>query len=155
MANVPTEMTRPPLRFRNHARWIWWSYLVVLGGMVAAQAVLEPSVIRVLQSLFLIAFLVVMAYRGGGVALTATGDEVVIRNFWKTHTVAAAGIRGLDFGRPSTGRGVAVRAVTAAGTIPIDVLSRGVHVPRGTRERFDRRMLALADWLWDGQRADR
>jgi hypothetical protein len=150
---VATPVTRPSLTFRNPARRYWWALLTAVAAIALVNVLYEPSLYRVLSGLFAVGALGALAYRASALALTASGGELVIRNFWRTYTVAAGDVQGLDSGRPSVGKGQTIRVMTALEPIPIDVFSHSLHVTCGTRERLNRRRQELADWLRDCEQA--
>jgi hypothetical protein len=88
-----------------------------------------------------------MAYRVNSMVFTVVGDELVIRNFWKAHTVAVPGVLAFDIGEPSNGKGQTIRVVTAVEVVPIDVFVHSVHTTRRARERLNDRHHELARWL--------
>ena len=148
---VTDKAVSPSLTYHNPARSCWWALLALVTAIAVANVIDERLWYDVMGGLFAVAAMGVLASRASRLTLTAAGDELVIRNFWSTHTVSTASIRRLDFGRPSVGKGQTLRVVTADASIPIDVFAHSLHVTRGTRDRFERRSQELADWLQDGR----
>jgi hypothetical protein len=98
----------------------------------------------------MVVFAAFIAYRNAGMSLRSSDQELVVRNYWRTHHVPVSAIEGFDLGRTSARNWRTVRILTAAGPIPVDVLG----VPRGGRGRraaaaadeLERRRQELADW---------
>jgi hypothetical protein len=72
---------------------------------------------------FFVLFTVVLCYRLTGVSYRARGQELVIRNYFRTRHVPVSQVEGVDIGRASGGSLRTVRVLTSAGAVPIDVIS--------------------------------
>lgn len=139
--------------YRNPARRGWWGSLVLLVLVGAGNAFTQPSLVHILLGAAPVCLWGPFAYRVNVMVFNVTGDEMVIRNLWRTRTVRVPDVRGFDFGAPSSGAGRTIRVVTAAGVVPIDVYAHSAHTTRRARERLNGQHRELSQWLADYQQA--
>lgn len=151
---VITEPARPSLTLRNPAYPLRWVVLAMLLFAGVGNILFEPfSVIRVVAAVFFIGCVGPFMYRVTSVSVRASGDRVVVQNFWRTHTVPVAGIDGFDIALPSFGGGRTVCLVTAAARIPVDVVGCGPRARAESRRRSERLARELTDWVREAQQA--
>lgn len=110
----------------------WQRVPAFLGTAVLLWIVAGPAVKAIMGGqhvsitplpVFFVLFTVVLCYRLTGVSYRARGQELVIRNYFRTRHVPVTQIEGLDIGRASGGSLRTVRVLTGAGAVPIDVIS--------------------------------
>ena len=76
-------------------------------------------------------------------AVIADGDELVVRNYWRTLRIPRRQIRGFGIGRPSFGGGrrrSTITVETPAGPIPLDVFT---YFPSSATGRFQSKQTRL------------
>jgi hypothetical protein len=92
-----------------------------------------------------------LGYRLAALSCRASGQELLIHNYWRTRRVPISQIEGLDLGQATAGNLKTVRVLARGRTIPIDVLGvqRGITRGRTARglEMLEHRRQELADWL--------
>jgi Bacterial PH domain len=107
-------------------------------------SIAPPSLIFVLVPLFL-------CYRLNGLSFRARGQELLIRNYFRTRRVPVAQIEGLDIGRASAGSMPTVRVLTSAAVVPIDVISvlklTAPWPTAGHMARLEQHRRELVDWI--------
>jgi hypothetical protein len=151
MGGMPEMRASVPLWQRVPAflitAWLLWmmtgpSVRAIMHGRHVSVA--PPGVLFVL-------FTVVFCYRLTGLSYRARGQELLIRNYFRTRHVPVSQIEGLDIGRASGGSLPTVRILTGTGPVPIDVISVLKYtVPwptAGHMARLDQHRSVLAEWI--------
>jgi hypothetical protein len=127
--------------------WLLWFVAgppvkAILGGRHVS--VSPPSISFGLVAVFL-------CYRLTGVSFRAQGQELLIRNYFRTRRVLVAQIEGLDIGRASAGSLPTVRVLTGTAAVPIDVISvlrfAGPWPTAAHMARLEHRRRELAGWI--------
>ena len=99
-----------------------------------------------------------IGYRLARLSFRASGQELVIRNYFRTRRVPVGQVTGLDLGRASSGSLRTVRVLTTAGIIPIDVMGVPRSLSRHRNARYQGeltgRRAELAGWLAMAQSLD-
>jgi hypothetical protein len=138
--------------------WQWVPVLVITAFLLWAMA--GPVVKAIMHgqhvsisppSVFLALFALVLCYRLTGLSYRARGQELLIRNYFRTRHVPLAQIEGLDIGRASGGSLPTVRVLTGSGAVPIDVISvlrfTGPWPTADHMASLERYRRELADWI--------
>jgi len=79
-------------------------------------------------------------------SLTASGNEMVIRNMGRTYRVSVPDVRGFDI----SGRGrtnAIIRVLTSTGAIPAEATGRSLHTPKRGQAWQERQLQELTSWL--------
>ena len=128
------------------------AWLIWLMARSVVRAIMRGQHVSVSPPIVLFAlFAVVLCCRLTGVSYRARGQELLIRNYFRTKRVPVAQIKGLDIGRASGGSLPTVRVLTSATVVPIDVISvRRYTWPWPTARyiaRLEQDRRELADWI--------
>ena len=160
--DVPSISVRVPLAIRVYIAVFAGGFIVfvivTLINAIRHHAAVGAAPIAVAMA----AFAGCLAYRLAGMAVYSAGQELVIRNFYRTWHVFARDIHGFDLGKESMGKNRTIRVLTSREAIPIDMLgavlsfdimratrplfSRREYRERIDRERLDPYLRALTDW---------
>lgn len=127
----------------------WWLWRVAGPGVKAIMHGQHVSAAS--PAVFFVLFGVVLYYRFSGLSYRARGQELVIRNCFRTRHVPVSQIEGLDIGPVSVGRLPTVRVLTGTGPVPIDVISFLEYatpwLTAGQMARLEQHLNVLADWI--------
>jgi len=123
-------------------------------GFVAAslgKAIMHGQHVSIVPLAVFVLFPVLLCHRLTGLSYRIGGQEMVIRNYFRTRHVPVSQIEGLDIGRASAGSALTVRVLTDGGPVPIDVISvlrPAVPWPAARHmARLEQQRRALADWI--------
>jgi hypothetical protein len=121
-------------------------YGVVFVAAVVAYLVVSAvrSDVPIWPSLFFAAFALVLLWRINGQSAVADGEELRIRNFATTRTLARSSVEGFAEGPYNGGRAVFAR--TPDGLHALAATADLLFVP-GARRRLDDRLARLESWL--------
>lgn len=140
---------RPPLLIRL---WtvafglVWCGFVVVaLTRTLGSEEALPATALIPAAMLVLGVTLLTRLLRLG---VDVHAEEMVVRNYWRTHRLARSGVEDFRVGDgPSNGPGKVLYALTRDGDmVRPDVLASALSGGRG-REKLDRRREQLREWL--------